>query len=79
MGTIERKQRLSLEQELELELARRRQELRMRLVVLLVVVTMVLGSTAATIVHGASLVAMPPAMAGVALLAWIVRRLFPAR
>jgi hypothetical protein len=73
MGTIERRTGLDR----ELELARRRQELRMRVAVLLVVIVMVLGSTAATIVHGASLVAMLPATASVALLAWIVRRLFP--
>lgn len=65
------------EREAKLELARRRQELWMRAVVLLVVIVVVFGAIAAVILRGPALVLVPSSTAGLALLAWIVRRLFP--
>lgn len=65
------------ERQAELELARVRQELRMRALVLAVVVALVLACTAAAIVGGPSAGSVASGVAGVGLLAWIVRRLFP--
>lgn len=65
------------ERHTELELARVRQELRMRALVLAVVVAIVLACTTAAIVGEPSVGNVSSGVAGVGLLAWIVRRLFP--
>jgi hypothetical protein len=65
------------ERQAELELARVRQELRMRAFVLVVVVAIVLACTAAAIVGEPSVGNASTGVAGIGLLAWIVRRLFP--
>jgi hypothetical protein len=65
------------ERQAELELARVRQELRMRAFVLAVVIVIVLACTAAAIVGEPSVGNVSSGVAGVGLLAWIVRRLFP--
>lgn len=65
------------ERQTELELARVRQELRMRVFVLAVVVAIVLACTATAIVGEPSVGNASTGVAGIGLLAWIVRRLFP--
>lgn len=65
------------ERQTELELARARQELWMRVFVLAVVVTIVLACTTAAIVGEPSVGNASTGVAGIGLLAWIVRRLFP--
>jgi hypothetical protein len=64
-------------QQAELELARIRQELRMRAFVLAVVLAIVIACTAAAIVGEPSVGNASTGVAGIGLLAWIVRRLFP--
>jgi hypothetical protein len=65
------------ERQTELELARARQELWMRVFVLAVVVAIVLACTTAAIVGEPSVGNASTGVAGIGLLAWIVRRLFP--
>lgn len=65
------------ERKTELELARVRQELWMRVFVLAIVVAIVLACTAAAIVGEPSVGNASTGVAGIGLLAWIVRRLFP--
>jgi hypothetical protein len=65
------------ERQTELKLARARQELWMRVFVLAVVVAIVLACTAAAIVGEPSVGNASTGVAGIGLLAWIVRRLFP--
>jgi hypothetical protein len=61
----------------KLELARERQELWMRVFVLAIVVAIVLGCTAAAIFGDPSVGNASTGVAGIGLLAWIVKRLFP--
>ncbi len=57
--------------------ARCRQELWMRVVVLIVVCGLAAAGAACTLLYGPSVNTVPMAMASLALLGWIVRRLFP--
>lgn len=67
------------ERQAEVDLARARQELRMRALVLAVIIAIVLAGTTATIISGPSFGSALSGLAGVGLLAWIVRRLFPSQ
>jgi hypothetical protein len=65
------------ERQTELELARERQELWMRVFVLAIVVAIVVACTGAAIFGDPSVGNASTGLAGIGLLAWIVRRLFP--